>query len=202
VLLVCGASVAFSLAGCRKQLNPEFCDAHPSDDRCRSMLDSAVDAAVTTADALADAGLVCPTDYVAIGAEPSRYRVEDSINDWRSAATRCAADGTGLGANTHLVVLTTSGERAALAPIMDRERWVGHSDQITEGMYIPVTDEPSGYPALAALMSPPWSPTEPNGTGDCAVMSATLLLLDRDCTNEDQAYVCECDLYPDDPDNY
>jgi hypothetical protein len=187
-------AVLLLVAACGRELNPKFCAAHPDDERCDTVV--GVDAAV---DAMVDASApACPTSYVALGSLPSRYRAEDAVNDWLSAAARCAADGT----NTHLVVLSDPAERDALAPVMDRYRFVGHSDAVTEGKFVPVTDEPVAYPAIAAKTSPPWDPGEPNDSGDCVVMSDALALYDRDCSNEDQAFLCECDAYPDDPANY
>jgi hypothetical protein len=192
-------AVAWLATGCGKELNPEFCAMYPDDDRCAAASgDAATDANVDAVRALR-----CPASYdVTVDGQTSKYRVVDSPDDWLSAAADCADDGEADMANTHLVVLSTAAELAALDPVISGERHVGHSDLITEGTFIPVTDEVIDFSALETGASPPWAPDEPNGTGNCVMLGDANTLYDRSCTDFDLGYVCECDAYPNDTDNY
>jgi hypothetical protein len=176
-------------------------DAPPAPDADPTTPDGAPDAA-----SIPDAPIVtidaapCPSSYNDAIVGSSRYRTVNGANDWNSAVSDCANDG----ATTHLAVLSSDVERLALAGVMDRPRFVGISDKVTEGTWLPVTDEDvSGYAALYVDENmPPWGSGEPDNSGDCVMMLADFSLEDRDCVNDDQAYLCECDAYPDDPANH
>lgn len=191
--------------GCGKQLNPDFCDAHPADDRCLggtgadgATKDAGDDA--TTIDAAPIEG--CPVSYdLTVTGSTSRYRKVDTTASWASAAMDCG-DDLATGPYTHLVVLSNPAERTALDALFDRERHVGHSDIQTEDVWLPITVEPNVYPEIQSRQAPPWAGGEPNDSGNCAVMDANLELRDRDCTNEAQAYLCECDAYTHDLDQF
>lgn len=187
-------AVVLVAAGCGKELNADFCASYPEDERCRGAApDAARDA---PADTLA---LACPMTYdVTLTGSTSKYRLVDTTSDWPAAEADCADDG----ATTHLVVLGNDAERQALQPHMDRDRHVGHSDAMTEMTWAAVTDEAVDYPALVAETSPPWASGEPDGSGDCMVLTAGLELRDRDCASAVHASVCECDIYPEDPSNF
>jgi hypothetical protein len=184
--------------GCGKQLNPEFCDAHPSDDRClgASNADSGSggmhDAAPLPA---------CPSEYnITISSQPrSKYRLVDNTNDWNDAAPTCAGD---LPGHTHLVVISNATELTDLDPQFDQRRFIGLSDRVTKGTYRPVTDEPVDYPALYNVQVPPWGVGQPNGSGDCVSVDVNLAVSDEDCLTLDLGFICECDDYEDNPDNY
>lgn len=184
-----GLAVVFlASGGCGKQLNEDFCDAHPADDRCMgATVDVGRDAAIST-----DAN-ACPGTYaVTFAGIASRYKVVDDEVSWRTAQSDCGDDG----ATTHLIVLNNDAERQALAPhTISFERHIGYSDEVTEGTWIPVTDDPGPYADLVSLSVPPWSNGEPSGgTGsNCLAISNNLDLRDRSCDGDPAAYVCECD---------
>jgi len=186
------------LTACGKQLNPDFCAAHPSDDRCtRAEVDARVETTIDASGALDALASACPTTYVVqLSGQSSRYRVVDTANSWKNAEADCADDSM----TSHLLVVSSAAELAAVAVHVDRDRYVGHSDKLADGAWRRVTDEPDTYPALAALSEPPWGAGEPNeGTsGDVAALAAAdQLLHDRD-GSEVQAYICECDAYAED----
>lgn len=186
------------LAGCGKELNGDFCDAHPADDRCLG-------------GATADVQLVdmmmqqqsCPSTYdVTLAGSPSKYRLVDTTTVlWPDAEDDCEDDGT----NTHLIVLNSDEERQALAPYATIERHVGYSDAVDEDVWIPVTDDPNVYAGIGSLSVPPWLSGEPNdGTnGNCMIITTSLALRDRICTEpQPVGYICECDNYVANPANF
>lgn len=185
-------AVVSLLPACGKEVNPRFCRDHPEDVRC-------VDALPVDATSSADSALACPAGYShTASGQSSRYRIVDEVDDWQSAAADCANDGP----TTHLAVMSSNAEVQALSSVIDRFRFVGHTDRRTAGTFAAVTDEPNVYPELVMGTSPPWASGEPSDSGSCAGVSTALAFHDRDCSNEDQAYICECDAYADDPDNY
>lgn len=179
--------------GCGKELNADFCDAHPADDRCLG----------TTADVPLDMSASCPSSYdVTLANSASKYRVVDTTTVlWPDAEADCEDDGT----NTHLIVINNDGERQALAAHNSIDRHVGYSDSNTEGVWIPVTDDPNVYADLVSLAAPPWMAGEPNegAGGSCLIITANLEFRDRVCTDPNPVgYICECDGYPANPANF
>lgn len=191
--------------GCGKQLNPDFCDAHPADELCLG--GTGADAARDSGpgdDGLADAALVegCPTNYdLTVAGSTSRYRSVNTTVNWVAAAMDCGDDQT-TGPYTHLVVVSSSAERQGLAASFDRDRHIGHTDIQIEDTWQPITVEPNVYPEIQSRQVPPWADGEPNNSGDCALMDASLMIRDRDCSNDVQAYLCECDIYEHDLDQF
>jgi hypothetical protein len=183
------ALVLVVLAACGKQVNPDFCAAHPADDRCMAA-DMQVDAGT---DARADAiQSACPTAY------SGDYRIVDTPAEWVAAEADCADDG----ATTHLVVISTQAELDALAQYVDRDRYVGHTDRITDDTWLPVTGEPGTLAGIADLTQPPWGAGEPNEGGDVAVLAAIDTLLHDRIGTELHAYICECDAYAEQASNF
>lgn len=188
------AIVLLAGAGCGKQLNADFCDAHPADDRCMG----------ESVDVLLDGGRgdaeTCPIRYTVTFGMTSRYRVVDDVVSWEAAEADCADDGT----TTHLVVLNNDAERLALTPYATAERHIGYTDTRSEGTWIPITNDPDVYADLVALSSPPWNGGEPNeGTsGNCLALSTNLDFRDRSCASQAAAYVCECDHLAPNPANF
>ncbi len=189
------ALVVLAGAGCGKQLNEDFCAAHPADERCTTN-DAGRDAAPS------DGAISCPSDYtVTLAGMSSRYRLVDDEATWLDAQTDCGNDG----ATTHLMVLNSDAERQAFAPhTLAFARHVGHSDEVTEGAWLAVTDDPVVYAALVALTEPPWNAGEPDeGTnGNCVTIGTDLDLRDRNCDDTPAAYVCECDGFAPNPANF
>lgn len=180
------------LAGCGKELNPEFCAAYPADERCGGTpgIDAEVDGdgQPVGPDAFVP---TCPASYTeTIPGSVSRYRVVTTGAAWLDAQADCADDGDG----THLLVVSTDIELQGLAPFTPQERWLGHSDRAADGTWLSVTDE-NGLAGIEATTSPPWAAGEPDGSGSCALILADLRLRDRDCIAV-QGFLCECDGQP------
>jgi len=192
-------------AACGKELNADFCDAHPSDDRC--LMGTGADATGRDGggSGSGDAGPLptCPSNYdITIASQPrSKYSIEDGIDDWNSAVVKCAAEMPGA---THLVVIGSQQELTELDTWFDRKRFVGVSDKNTSNTYLAVTDEVVSFPALYMPAQPTWATGEPNSSGNCVAIDVNLQASDEDCTGAtvDLAWMCECDDYADQPNNY
>jgi Lectin C-type domain len=188
--------------GCGKQLNADFCDAHPADDRCLGGTVADVQQPINDV-AFGDVLDGCPSGYdVTLTSSSSKYRMVDITSVlWHDAEADCEDDGT----NTHLIVINNNAERLALGAYNSVERHVGYSDANAEGVWIPITDDPNIYTDLAALQAPPWLAGEPNeGTaGSCMIIMTSLDLRDRICSEaQPVGYACECDGYPANPANF
>ena len=99
----------------------------------------------------------CPPSYtISIAGSMSRYRsVTNSSITWLSANTDCANDGI----NTHLIVLSSDGERSGVAAVTGSlVKWIGLSNRAANNGYVPVTDEPTTYPPTTGA---PWAVGDP-----------------------------------------
>jgi hypothetical protein len=116
----------------------------------------------------------------------------DAPASWPDAEADCADDGP----TTHLVVISSEAEVTTLAPYVDRDRYVGHTDQITDGTWLGVTDE-QPLASIGALAQPPWGAGEPNegSSGNVAALAMVDALLHDRNGSELQAYICECDAF-------
>ena len=154
--------------------------------------DAAVDGAVDAA------SLNCPSTYTPVGNSVSRYRLVSQNTEWPLAADDCGNDG----ATTHLLVLSDMTELNGLAVFGGGVKWIGLSDNKTEGTFIPVTAENTlGYPPATGG---PWAAFEPSSEGlnvDCVYVDGTGNLHAEPCTLN-RNYVCECDAYANDPLSY
>lgn len=191
-------TVLFALAGCRQLLGldePSVShDAAPGD----TPRDGTRDVAATA---------TCPDTYT-IRLGDSRYRFEPTSTHvvWPDAALACVSDlpGSPGPVYTHLVVLDNDLERQALLSYREpiTEYWVGLTDRVTSGLWLPVTDEQVNYPEPG---TPPWANGLPaaNMGADCVGLDAVPdddgLLYNDYCASVKEPYICECDGYADDP---
>ena len=152
----------------------------------------------------------CPTDYTLVMGE-SKYRVVTNIaTPWLTANTDCTNDNTSedplgnVSTRTHLIVISDEDEMVTIVEQTgttgEDNMWIGLSDRISEGTFLPVTNEPTdGFPPASG---PPWGVGQPANTGigtdDCVQLvgnGQTGVLETLDC-GDGGNYVCECDAFP------
>ena len=162
----------------------------------------AIDAVVADGAPDADPLAGCPSDYNLVSPTGRRYRRNTDDLDWIDAVVVCAADtpSTG-GVYTHLAVFATEEERAEFHALLPTTLWLGITERVNPGTWIWITNEPAGnYPPIT---SPPWTPGEPDGDGECGAIDENGGYEDRMCDGTgDIPSLCECDAYPDDPTRY
>lgn len=119
-------------------------------------------------------------NYVARQGNSHRYRAVTAAASWQAARQACEADGA------YLVVIDDNGENGHLATVGTGDRWIGLSDEATEGDFAWVTGAPSDYRN--------WKGGSPNNsdTNDCVRTKGSGQWEVRSCS-ETNAYVCECD---------
>ncbi len=188
------AVLAFGLGGCKFTPEPFVEPGGDATIDAARLGDGAVVDGAPSIDAAPAA--TCPADYPAIGG--SRYRIVTAVATWGDARGDCADDG----ATTHLVVVGSEAENLGLA-LLNAKLWIGLSDRVTTDSWRWVTLEDTlSIPASG----PPWKSGQPNdgggGAEDCVVMEAGGGWDDRQCDNDTNAYVCECDAFPDAPAQY
>ena len=179
-------------SGCRQLLGFEgLADQPPSDVPPRidsQIADGPVDDGPTV-----DAQM-CPPGYTQIG--PSSYKgVGNQAIPWLSAEDACALDGT------HLIVLDSEIERNATKAFLDKNVWIGLSDRVTEGTFIPVTDQQTNFPPATGV---PWAAGQPDGAQPnehCVQMLVTTGELEDIPCGNGRAYICECDGFAENPAN-
>lgn len=154
--------------------------------------DAAVDAPI---DAPATTPLPCAGSYVLTDlVHPSLYRQVTASASWTSAETDCENDEvTGVTAPAHLIVLDDAGEATYIWTLMNSDQWVGHSDRITEGNFLPVTDQQGVYTGNAAGN---------DGGKDCLMVHNTGGATTADTCTNGHPYVCECDGRAANPGNF
>lgn len=142
-----------------------------------------------------DAMLACPASYtLTLSGSTSLYRfVSNQAVPWTTANSRCTDDGT------HLIVLSSETELSQINVVAGAgERWVGLSDRVTNGTFLPVTDEPTTFPPASGS---PWATGEPTNDKPCVATNDNGQLITLTCGNG-RTFICECDGVPDDPTNY
>lgn len=129
-------------------------------------------------DAPADAA-TCPTSYAAVPGQLSHYRIVPTPQTWSLAEADCEDDGVG----THLAVVDTMAEDAAVDALTGASIWFGLTDRKVEGTPRWVTGATPTY-------------TNYGGPGNTAAYDCSGIYQGKwawgDCTTLIR-YVCECD---------
>lgn len=141
----------------------------------------------------------CPAGYEVRGT--GTYRLVTEAATWNDARADCADDDDAslYERHTHLVVLAGDVESTGVRAIhAGPALWLGVSDRVTSWSWRWLTLEPiRDYPPAAGA---PWEPGQPTngdeGEQDCVVMEEDGRWDDRRCDADAEAYVCECDAYP------
>lgn len=156
------------------------------------------DAAAPEVDAGEDVGgTACPAGYAPIGGSANLYRVVETNATWTEAASDCNDDddlSPGRG-HTHLVVVGSAEEKAALTGQFSGNTWVGLSDLASEGAFAWVTAEATGgFPVVGE--QPPWDAGDPDGgaSENCVRFKNSFDFEDKPC-GDANSYVCECDRF-------
>lgn len=151
--------------------------------------DSGPDAQLPDPPADAAVPAACPASYTLH--DPARpasyYRLETASTSWAGAEALCEADGP----TSHLIVLDDEAERAWAYARNTSDQWAGISDRVSEGTWLPVTDQPIWFAGTAAGNVPP---------KDCLVIKQTDTAADM-CSGG-HPYLCECDGYTVQPDQF
>ncbi len=148
-----------------------------------------------------DADLVdvaCPSAYSVVG--PHHYRLSNHNANWMAAEAECVADGAQFQMRTHLVVIAPDEYAAFDAFNGNAGSYVGLTNLVALSDFKWVTDEDVVVPPPN---QPPWLPSEPTLIVDqrCVerhTVNGVIGLADAPCT-EEKTFVCECDLYTEDP---
>jgi hypothetical protein len=131
----------------------------------------------------------CPASYTLH--DPARpasyYRLESASTSWAGAEALCEADGP----TSHLIVLDDDAERAWAFARNTSDQWAGISDRISEGTWLPVTDQSIWFAGTAAGNVPP---------RDCLVIKQADTAADM--CSAGHPYLCECDGYTVQPDQF
>jgi hypothetical protein len=142
--------------------------------------DAAVDGQLTM--------LICPTSYTITrnGTPNSKYRLDTASRTWEQAADMCRGDSASPAtARTHLIVLDDDAERVWAFDQHNSDQWLGQSDRIAEGAFIPVTNQPVYFVGAAAGNNP---------SRDCLLTKATQTEVEQ-CDMNGHPFFCECDLF-------
>ena len=136
----------------------------------------------------------CPAAF-----DGARYLFVAEPLGWGGAQAACVAllpDSQG-PMYTHLAVLSSVLELSEVASLRGgTSAWVGLTDLVVRGSYQWVTTE---LPRVE-LGDPMWGPAEPDG-GDnngCVKLTGGNGLLDDASCSQPNAYLCECDAFPED----
>ena len=134
--------------------------------------------------------LICPTGYLPLAGETSKYRAVTSTDAWLAAEQACETEGT------HLVILDTAAELAMMVALIPSQNlWVGVTERKVIGQWLKVTGGVASYL--------PWDTSEPDAANaECVQLDGvTTKLGDQGC-NSGRRYVCECDGAPAMPSTY
>jgi hypothetical protein len=148
-----------------------------------------------------DAALMCPTDYVELAGQKTRYRYIPTPQPWQKANDDCNND---LDGKTHLVVFGDRDEilavRTLVTDVMYYNVHVGYARNTAAAggdpmVFYAVTGETLDYESPQWGL---WNPAEPNNFGGIE----TIVFIEHDKTLMDgeptrnQQYICECDGRP------
>jgi hypothetical protein len=174
---------------------------------CAEVIDRSADAGADSG-AIADGGASsCPAAFGG-----GRYLFVNTLMEWPAAEAYCRSLAATASAApyVHLVVINDSTELGLLTPTgtpLD-DAWIGYTDSkspssSTDAATIAanfrwVTDEQAA-PGFAM-----WSSGQPDNssTPRCGYKSfSTGLMHDRTCTGHTRTFFCECDQFPENPNN-
>ena len=148
------------------------------------------DASAGDASADTDSMPGCPAGYVSIPRSTTRYRFDPGPATWLAAELACEAEGT------HLAIPDNIDESDSLGLTFlagVQKMFIGVSDRVVEGTFVPVTGGALGFTRFAA--------GEPNGGANADGIS----LRGVNGVWEDEAdalaieFICECDGKAADP---
>jgi hypothetical protein len=141
-----------------------------------------------SSDAMVDAPatvLTCPGAYNLhdITRPSSHYRSVTASTTWNGAEADCEDDATAnVTLPAHLIVLDDDAERAWAFAQNNSDQWVGITDINNEGVYIPVTDQPTFFTGGATGNLP---------AKDCLYLNSTTTV--SEACGGGHPYLCECD---------
>jgi hypothetical protein len=147
--------------------------------------------------------VACPATYEQMAPNSvSRYRIVATKVPWTMGQLDCVDDRTTPGSETHLAVLSDDRERAELTGRVgamypgEGSWWIGYADRLVDGDFRWVTNEPAA--------TPPWEGDDPDypGPGCVNLRSSSGAIGDLSCDALPQPYICECDVFADQPSNY
>jgi len=184
----CPLSLTCQRGVCVRDVDPSPDGASPDD--ASSTDGAAVDASsdAPTIDAPVDAAAMCPASYLAVAGQPSKYRTVTTPQTWTAAEADCEDDGNG----THLAVVGSMAEDAAVDALTGASIWFGLTDRKVDGTPRWVTGATPTY-------------TNYGGAGNTTAYDCAGIYQSKwawgECTTLIK-YVCECDGVAADPTAY
>jgi hypothetical protein len=113
---------------------------------------------------------------------------------WFQAEQDCEDDAiSNITGPTHLIVLDDQNEAVYAWSVNNSNQWLGHTDIETEGTFLPVTDQTGTYSGGASGN---------NGSKNCLMTKDSSGATSADTCTTGHPYICECDGYAPDPNNY
>jgi hypothetical protein len=130
--------------------------------------------------------LPCPSFYALTdGVNGSLYRLVTASATWTAAEADCEGDEVvGTTQPTHLIVLDDSLEASFAWALTSSDQWFGSTDRVTEGNFLPVTDQQAVYTGPA---------TGNNATKNCLFIHNAGGQTNADSCTNGHPYLCECD---------
>lgn len=140
--------------------------------------------------------LPCPASYAL--ADPdhpgSQYRLVTASSIWVTAEATCEGDEiSGVTRPAHLIVLDDAAEATFAWAQNNSDQWVGHSDQVVENAWAPVTDQPDVFTGNASGN---------NNGRDCLMVNGAMSSTAADSCMTGHPYLCECDGQRADPSHF
>jgi len=130
----------------------------------------------------------CPAGFT------GRYLFVNQDVAWRVAELHCKSlDPTPNDSPfVHLAVVSTAAELVHVGQLADPENtWLGYTN--TSGSFKWISTESTTYSN--------WDTGEPGSDG-CAYLSTNGFMFASDCATGTHRFVCECDQFPEDPNNF
>jgi len=140
--------------------------------------------------------LMCPATYLLsdAGHPGSLYRKTTASSSWAAAEQDCEDDQVAsVTGPTHLLVLDDQNEGVYAWSLNNSNQWLGATDIKTEGTWLPVTDQLGTFSGGASGN---------NASKNCLMTKDASGQTSADTCTTGHPYLCECDRYAPDPDNY